>query len=97
MSSAFILDANHTLGALELGCFCSLVLFGVLVTQGYVYFQSYATDRPALKILASSLFWLDMIDLMARTVHFFCTGRHDNVRFLTNLESIPFDGFLPGC
>jgi 1,4-dihydroxy-2-naphthoate octaprenyltransferase len=54
---AFGLDAPQNLGAMEIGVFLSLIMFGVVVVQGYVYFQNSGPDRTGLKLLVSAHNW----------------------------------------
>ena len=46
---------DSTLGAVFVGFNISCVVFGVLTTQAYVYFQRFPLDRLPYKILVSFL------------------------------------------
>jgi 1,4-dihydroxy-2-naphthoate octaprenyltransferase len=50
----FGLDAPENLGAMEIGVFLSLIMFGVVAVQGYVYFRNSRPDRTGLKLLVSA-------------------------------------------
>ncbi len=41
----------NTVGALEIGTSFSLVLFGIVTMQTYIYWRRFEEDRPAFKIL----------------------------------------------
>jgi hypothetical protein len=46
-------DSPLILGVLELGVFFSLIMFGVVALQGYVYFLHSRADQAGLKVLVS--------------------------------------------
>lgn len=48
---------DSTLGAASIGFSVSCVVFGVLSTQVFTYFQRYPSDRPAYKILVRFAFF----------------------------------------
>ncbi|KAJ6482288.1 hypothetical protein C8R47DRAFT_1133562 [Mycena vitilis] len=52
---AYGVDSPMILGVMEIGVFLSLVLFGVVALQGYIYFHNCHSDRPGLRILVGSV------------------------------------------
>ncbi|KAF8994485.1 hypothetical protein BDQ17DRAFT_1095337 [Cyathus striatus] len=53
---------HDTLGAVLIGFAVSCVVFGVLTTQVFVYFQRYPADKPGYKILVGGLWALECLD-----------------------------------
>ncbi|KAF8148844.1 hypothetical protein B0H34DRAFT_200483 [Crassisporium funariophilum] len=49
--ASFHLESIPNLGALEIASFFSVLLFGVLLSQGYTYFRRSRNDRIGLKLL----------------------------------------------
>lgn len=45
----------NTFGALEIGSWFAVFLFGIVTLQGYIYFERYPDDRLLFKALVSSL------------------------------------------
>ncbi|KAJ7617854.1 hypothetical protein FB45DRAFT_932823 [Roridomyces roridus] len=58
-------DAPAILGVMEVGVFFSLVMFGVVALQGYVYFQHCHADRTGLKLLVGSVLFLEVFHSIA--------------------------------
>ncbi|KAF9558184.1 hypothetical protein CPC08DRAFT_709814 [Agrocybe pediades] len=56
--SAFVLQSNEDLGAVQVTTFISLVMFGVLLSQGYIYF-SRNEDRPSLQYMVGFLLFME--------------------------------------
>lgn len=46
-------DPHPTLGALEIGAFISIFLFGIVTVQVYLYFRHFPKDNNVLKAVAS--------------------------------------------
>jgi len=53
-------DAPLLLGVVEMGVFFSLVLFGVVAFQGYVYFCSCHSDKAGLKLLVGCVLFFEL-------------------------------------
>ncbi|KAJ6506155.1 hypothetical protein C8R47DRAFT_110068 [Mycena vitilis] len=62
---AYGVDTPLILGAMEIGVFLGLVLFGVVALQGYVYFRSCRPDSPGLKILVGSVLIFELCHSIA--------------------------------
>jgi hypothetical protein len=54
MTASFDSQASVNLGSLEIALATSLIIFGVVVTQGYTDFQTCKHDRMFLKVLVCS-------------------------------------------
>lgn len=52
---------DDTLGAIFIGFSLSCVAFGVLTSQTFTYFKRYPSDRPAYKLLVSSIWLLELL------------------------------------
>ncbi|KAJ7889854.1 hypothetical protein B0H14DRAFT_2691086 [Mycena olivaceomarginata] len=61
----FGLDAPENLGAMEIGVFLSLIMFGVVAVQGYVYFRNSRPDRTGLKLLVGSVLFFELCHTVA--------------------------------
>ena len=48
------MSVDNTLGAVLVGFAVSCCVYGILITQVYVYFSRYPSDRHAYKYLVSS-------------------------------------------
>ncbi|KAK7053601.1 hypothetical protein R3P38DRAFT_1462266 [Favolaschia claudopus] len=59
------LDAPFNLGAMEIGVFLSLALFGVVAFQGFVYFRDCSSDRMGLKLLVASVLVFELCHSVA--------------------------------
>jgi len=62
---AYGVDTPLILGVMEIGVFFSLVLFGIVVMQGYVYFHNCRSDRAGLKLLVGSLLFFELCHSVA--------------------------------
>ncbi|KAF8209967.1 hypothetical protein K438DRAFT_2059150 [Mycena galopus ATCC 62051] len=51
--TAYGVDSPAVLGIMEIGVFLSLVMFGVVTLQGYIYFQNCRGNRTGLKLLVN--------------------------------------------
>ncbi|KAJ7088053.1 hypothetical protein B0H15DRAFT_949867 [Mycena belliarum] len=51
---------NYTIGALEIGAFTSIYLFGLVTSQVYIYFRKCAKDPWGLKLLVALVWSLDI-------------------------------------
>ncbi|PPQ72256.1 hypothetical protein CVT26_006983 [Gymnopilus dilepis] len=71
---------DSTLGAVFVGFNISCVVFGVLTTQAYVYFQRFPLDRLPYKILVASLWCLELLDqvFIAYSVYFYAIKNFAN-------------------
>jgi hypothetical protein len=49
--SAFFVQSDANLGAVEIATFLGLVLFGISLAQGYTYYQRCEGDSRAFKVL----------------------------------------------
>jgi len=58
-------ESPAVLGVMEVGVFVSLVMFGVVALQGYVYFQNCHSDRTGLKLLVGSLLLFELCHSIA--------------------------------
>ncbi|KAJ6596145.1 hypothetical protein DFH09DRAFT_1305052 [Mycena vulgaris] len=58
-------DAPLVLGVMEIGVFFSLVMFGVVALQGYVYFRNCHSDKACLKILVGSVLFFELCHSVA--------------------------------
>jgi len=58
-------DAPLLLGVVEMGVFFSLVLFGVVAFQGYVYFCSCHSDKAGLKLLVGCVLFFELCHSVA--------------------------------
>jgi hypothetical protein len=52
---------NNTLGAILVGFAVSCVAYGILLTQIYVYFSRYPSDRPMYKYLVRAHHFISCI------------------------------------
>jgi len=57
--SAFHLESNGDLGAVEIATFLGLILYGVSLSQGYTFFKRSAEEKLSLKLMVSSLLFLE--------------------------------------
>ena len=48
-------DLNATLGALEIGAFIAVLLFGFSTVQTYIYMDHYRKDQASFKVLVSGM------------------------------------------
>ncbi|KAF9465362.1 hypothetical protein BDZ94DRAFT_394202 [Collybia nuda] len=81
MSSAIGgLSFDSTLGAASIGFSVSCVVFGVLSTQAFTYFQKYPSDRPAYKVLVATLWSLELLDqiFIGYSVYFYTITNYGN-------------------
>ncbi|KAF8879098.1 hypothetical protein CPB84DRAFT_318120 [Gymnopilus junonius] len=64
---------DSTLGATFIGFNISCVIFGILTTQVYVYFQRFPLDKLAYKLLVAALWCLELLDqiFIAYSVYFY--------------------------
>ncbi|KAF9461451.1 hypothetical protein BDZ94DRAFT_1310593 [Collybia nuda] len=53
--------AGENIGSFIIGLSISLVLFGVIVLQGYTYYQNFSDDNPLLKTLAGTILWVTLL------------------------------------
>ncbi|KAJ7277434.1 hypothetical protein C8J57DRAFT_185307 [Mycena rebaudengoi] len=58
-------DSPLILGVLELGVFFSLIMFGVVALQGYVYFRHCRADQAGLKVLVGLVLILELSHTVA--------------------------------
>ncbi|KAJ7289135.1 hypothetical protein C8J57DRAFT_1493591 [Mycena rebaudengoi] len=58
-------DSPLVLGVLELGVFFSLIMFGVVALQGYVYFRHCQSDRAGLKVLVGLVLVFELAHTVA--------------------------------
>jgi len=56
----FLLETNKNLGAVEIMTFLSLILLGISLSLGYTFFRRSEGDRFSLKILVSTLLFLEI-------------------------------------
>ncbi|KAJ7124347.1 hypothetical protein C8R44DRAFT_783335 [Mycena epipterygia] len=70
---AYGVDTPAVLGIMEIGVFLSLVMFGVVALQGYVYFHNCQSDRAGLKVLVGSVLFLELCHSIAscHAIYFF--------------------------
>ncbi|RDX43413.1 hypothetical protein OH76DRAFT_1487891 [Lentinus brumalis] len=52
---------NNTFGALLLGCFAGLIMYGILVQQAYKYFRVYSDDQRINKVFVISILAMDTL------------------------------------
>jgi len=57
---AYGVDSPLVLGVLEIGVFLSLVLFGVVAFQGYLYFRNCQADTVGLRVLVGSILFFEL-------------------------------------
>ncbi|KAF7337393.1 hypothetical protein MSAN_02265500 [Mycena sanguinolenta] len=57
---AYGVDSPLILGVIEIGVFLSLVLFGVVAFQGYLYFRNCRADTVALRVLVGSVLFFEL-------------------------------------
>ncbi|KAJ7500033.1 hypothetical protein FB451DRAFT_1207286 [Mycena latifolia] len=62
---AYGVDTPLILGVMEIGVFFSLVMFGVVALQGYVYFRNCQSDRLGLKLLVGALLFFELCHSVA--------------------------------
>jgi len=62
---AYGVDTTAILGVLEIGVFLSLVMFGVVALQGYIYFRNCGSDRTCLKLLVGSVLFFELCHSVA--------------------------------
>ncbi|KDR82515.1 hypothetical protein GALMADRAFT_237851 [Galerina marginata CBS 339.88] len=80
------LSLDNTLGAASIGFSVSCVVFGVLTTQLFVYFQRFPSDRIVYKLLVAALWSLELIDqtFIAYSLYFYTiTNFNDPLYLLT--------------
>ncbi|KAJ7277439.1 hypothetical protein C8J57DRAFT_185400 [Mycena rebaudengoi] len=58
-------DSPLILGVLELGVFFSLIMFGVVALQGYVYFRHCRADQAGLKVLVGFVLIFELCHTIA--------------------------------
>ncbi|KAF7337378.1 hypothetical protein MSAN_02263900 [Mycena sanguinolenta] len=62
--TAYGVDSPAILGALEIGVFLNLVIFGVVAFQGRLYFQN-CPDKVGLKLLVGSILFFELCHSVA--------------------------------
>ncbi|KAJ6464853.1 hypothetical protein C8R45DRAFT_1023395 [Mycena sanguinolenta] len=62
---AYGVDSPLILGVLEIGVFLSLVLFGVVTFQGYLYFRNCQADTVGLRFLVGSILFFELCHSVA--------------------------------
>ncbi|KAJ7469777.1 hypothetical protein B0H11DRAFT_1194019 [Mycena galericulata] len=62
---AYGVDSPLILGVMEIGVFISLVMFGVVALQGYIYFQNCRSDRTGLKLLVGLVLFFELCHSVA--------------------------------
>ncbi|KAJ7067691.1 hypothetical protein B0H15DRAFT_958216 [Mycena belliarum] len=62
---AYGVDTPLILGVMEIGVFLSLVMFGVVALQGYVYFNNCHSDRAGIKLLVGSVLFFELCHSVA--------------------------------
>ncbi|KAJ7851104.1 hypothetical protein B0H13DRAFT_2086311 [Mycena leptocephala] len=67
MDPALSLNLNTTLGAFQIGALISCVLFGVTITQTYIYYSRFPDDSWKLKALVAFV-------CVCETAHALCVG-----------------------
>ncbi|TFK34807.1 hypothetical protein BDQ12DRAFT_656505 [Crucibulum laeve] len=77
---------DETLGAASIGFSISCVVFGVLTTQVFVYFQRYHADRPMYKILVATLWIIELLDqiLIGYSVYYYTVTHYAEPLVLIN-------------
>ncbi|KAJ7249778.1 hypothetical protein B0H12DRAFT_1234602 [Mycena haematopus] len=70
---AYGVDAPLILGVMEIGVFLSLVMFGVVAFQGYLYFRNCWSDRVGLKLLVGFVLFFELCHSVAscHAIYFF--------------------------
>ncbi|KAJ7021012.1 hypothetical protein C8F04DRAFT_1241589 [Mycena alexandri] len=70
------LDTPLILGVMEIGIFFSLILFGVVALQTYVYFNNCRSDRAGLKLLVGTVFFFELCHSVAacHAIYYFTVG-----------------------
>ncbi|KAJ6521712.1 hypothetical protein B0H10DRAFT_402084 [Mycena sp. CBHHK59/15] len=70
---AYGVDTPLILGVMEIGVFLSLVMFGVVALQGYVYFHNCGSDRVGLKLLVGSVMFFELCHTVAasKAIYYF--------------------------
>ncbi|KAJ6474502.1 hypothetical protein C8R47DRAFT_710783 [Mycena vitilis] len=58
-------DTPLILGVMEIGVFLSLVMFGVIALQGYVYFRNCHSDQAGMKLLVGSVLIFELCHSIA--------------------------------
>ncbi|KAJ7174781.1 hypothetical protein C8R46DRAFT_1081748 [Mycena filopes] len=73
---AYGLDAPLNLGVMEIGLFVSLVLFGIVVQQGYIYFNNCRSDPTGIKLLVGTVLLLELCHSVAacNAIYYFTVG-----------------------
>ncbi|CAA7268729.1 unnamed protein product [Cyclocybe aegerita] len=78
--ASFQVQTDKNLGVIEVGVFVSLILFGILLAQAYSFFFRRREDTSGLKLLVSSLVFLETVhtSLAAAAVYYdtVTTWRH---------------------
>jgi len=71
---------DNSLGALLIGCFCSLSIYGIVVHQTYRYYILYPNDKTFLKISVGLMLSLDTFHsfLMMHTCYFYLVSNYFN-------------------
>ncbi|KAH8826593.1 hypothetical protein DL96DRAFT_1816892 [Flagelloscypha sp. PMI_526] len=84
MGSYGSLDVAGLFGSLLIGCFITCVLFGVTTAQFYIYLAQFSDDAIWLKILASTVWTLEMIHqfLFAHAVYVFLINAYGHPEIL---------------
>ncbi|KAF9558196.1 hypothetical protein CPC08DRAFT_709823 [Agrocybe pediades] len=87
--SPFIFQSNRDLGALQVTTFISLVMFGVLLSQGYIYF-SRNKDRPSLRYLVGFLLFMEACHSFtsSQAIYYNTVTRYPNSYALTTTAAI---------
>ncbi|KAF4616125.1 hypothetical protein D9613_011269 [Agrocybe pediades] len=87
--SPFTFQSNRDLGALQVTTFISLVMFGVLLSQGYIYF-SRNKDRPSLRSLVGFLLFMEACHSFtsSQAIYYNTVTRYPNSYALTTTAAI---------
>ncbi|KAI0702564.1 hypothetical protein C8Q76DRAFT_754824 [Earliella scabrosa] len=77
---------DDTLGALLIGTFVTLMLYGLLVHQTYQYFRLYKTDALVLRLIAFGLFITNTVFSVALIdlCYYFLVQEHSKILALTH-------------
>ncbi|TFK28092.1 hypothetical protein FA15DRAFT_678524 [Coprinopsis marcescibilis] len=68
--------SNDTFGAMMVGAWISMIMFGITTLQTYYYYYHYPKDRKAIKIIASRNFYSDSMILDTVHVILMCHALH---------------------
>ncbi|KIK10263.1 hypothetical protein K443DRAFT_670885 [Laccaria amethystina LaAM-08-1] len=73
MTTPMVKDINSTFGAMLIGSFITMVIYGITTLQTYFYYLSFPKDIYWMKLLVALIWFLDTLHVifMCHSIHFY--------------------------